>query len=176
MPSFAKELLMKEVVKEFDAPYAFISSFDGLPVADVSDFRRALEKVSKRSMVVKHTMAKRIFTEKSLGDAHQYLKGQILVTFGTKDPQNISKAIVEFAKTHNKLVPSAVVFENKIYGQQFVKQLATLPSRQELLTQVVVRIKSPISGFVMTLGQLTRGLVVALNEIKKQREAQPQTA
>ena len=101
------------------------------------------------------------------------MKGQILITFGTVDPQNISKTIVDFSKTNDKVVPAGVVFEDKVYGQDFVKRLATLPSRHELLTQVVVRVKSPISGFVMTLGAITRGLVVALNEIKKQKEAAP---
>ena len=117
-----------------------------------------------------------LWAEKSFDGAEKFLKGQILVTFGEKDPQNISKAIMDFAKTHNKLVPAAVVFESKVYGQEFVKRLAMLPSRHELLTQVVVRIKSPISGLVLTLGQITRGLVVALNEIKKQKQAQPQPA
>ncbi len=171
MPSFVKEILMKEVEKEFSAPYAFISSFENLPVADVSEFRRTMEKVSKRSVMLKHTFAKKILERKSLGEAGNLLKGHVLITFGAAEPQNISKAIVEFAKTHEKFVPAGMIFENKVYGQEFVKQLAKMPSRHELLTQVVVRVKSPISGFVMTLGAVTRGLVVALNEIKKQKES-----
>ncbi len=173
MPSVAKEILMKEVEKQFEAPYAFFASFDNLPVADLSDFRRAVEKVAKRSLVVKHTLAKKALEKRSLSGFDSLLKGQIVVTFGDAEPQNISKTIVDFAKTHDKLIPAGVVFEDKVYGQDFVKQLAKMPSRHELLTQVVVRVKSPISGFVMTLGALTRGLVVALNEIKKQKEAAP---
>lgn len=171
MPSFVKEILMKEVEKEFEAPYAFISSFESLPVADVSEFRRTIEKVSKRSIMLKHSFAKKVFEQRSYGDASKLLKGQVLITFGSENPQNISKAIVDFAKTHEKFVPTGMIFENKVYGQEFVKQLAKMPSRHELLTQVVVRVKSPISGFVMTLGAITRGLVIALNEIKKQKEA-----
>ena len=174
MPTLVKELMMQEVVRQFDANhYAFISNFDGMTVADISDFRRTLEKVSARSLVVKHSMAKKIFSQKNYGDAESFLKGQVVFTFGDSDPQNISKAIVEFAKTHNKLVPAGVVFEAKAYGQDFVKSLAALPSRKELLTQVVVRIKSPISGFVLGLGQVMRGFVCALSEIKKKKELQP---
>ena len=75
-----------------------------------------------------------------------------------------------------KFTPTGVIFENKVCSQEFIKQLSLLPSRQELLTQVVVRVKSPISGFVMTLGQVVRGLVQVLSEVKKKREAQPSTA
>ena len=171
MPSIAKELMMQEVVKEFEKnSCAFISNFDGLSVADISDFRRSLEKVSARSLVVKHAVAKKIFAGKNVSEAEKFLKGQILVTFGVGEPQMISKAIVDFSKGNQKLVPAGVIFENKVYDQEFVKQLAKLPSRHELLTQVVVRVKSPIAGFVSTLSQLTRGIVVALNEIKKQKE------
>ena len=127
-------------------------------------------------MVVKHSFAKNIFTQRHLAEAEQFLKGSVVVTFGEKDPQMISKAIVEFAKTHEKLVPTGVIFENKIYGQEFIKSLAKLPSRHELLTQLAVRMKSPISGLVLTLNQLVRGVVVALNEIKKQKELAPQAA
>ncbi len=177
MPSPIKEIMMKELEKEFQtSSCAFFSSFDSLSVADMSDYRRALEKVSKRSMVIKHAMARKIFSASKMEAAENFLKGQILVTFGTKEPQVISKSLMDFAKTHNKLVPAGLILDNQVYDANYVKQLAKLPSRKELLTQVVVRIKSPISGFVMTLGQLIRGFVVTLNEIKKQKEAQPQAA
>ena len=175
MPSFVKEIMMKEFARELEAsPYAFISNFEGLAVADLSDFRRNVEKVAKRSMVVKHSFAKKIFSELKIETAEKFLKGSVLVTLGDKEPQAISKAIVEFAKSHQKLVIAGAVLERKVYDQEYVKQLAKLPSRHELLTKVAFGVKAPISGFVITLGQILRGFVVALNEIKKKREAAPQ--
>ena len=177
MPSFVKEIMMKELAREFEAsPYAFISNFEGLAVADLSDFRRSIEKVAKRSVVVKHTLAKRVFSELKISEAEKFLKGSVLVTLGDKEPQAISKAIVEFAKSHERLVVAGAVLDRKVYDQEYVKQLARLPSRHELLTKVAVGVKAPISGFVMTLAQVLRGFVVALNEIKKKREAAPQAA
>lgn len=173
MPSSTKEMMLKEIVSELNGnTCAFISSYETLSVAELSDFRRQTEKVAKRSLQVKHTLAKKAFTEKKFTDAEKFLKAQVLVTFGTKDPQAISKVIVDFSKANKKLNPEGMIMDNKVYGQEFVKQLASLPSRQELLTQVVIRVKSPISGFVLTLGQLTKGLVVALNEVKKKKELQ----
>lgn len=172
-----KELMLKEIEKQFDAhPYAFFSTFEGVSVADMTDYRRTTEKVAGRSMVIKHSMAKKLLAARQLGQAESFLKGSVVVTFAPKDPQNTSKAIVDFVKTHEKFVPAGMIFENAVYGQEFVKRLAVLPSRHELLTQVAVRVKSPISGFVSTLAQLTRGLVVAINEIKKKKEAAPQAA
>lgn len=173
MPSYVKEMMMKEVVDQFEKnSAAFISNFDKLSVADLSEFRRLVEKVAGRSMVVKHSMAKKVFKQKNISDADKFLNAQVLVTFGQKEPQVISKVIVDFAKTHQNLVPSGMVLDNKVYGPEFVKQLARLPSRHELLTQVVVRVKSPMTGLVLTLNQLVRGVVVALNEVKKKKEMQ----
>ncbi len=171
MPTPTKELIIKEIEREFEQhPYAFLSSFEGLKVSDISEFRRSLEKVAGRSLTVKHSFVKKVFANRSLSDAEKFLKGQILVTFAKKDPQMASKALMDFAKANNKLVPAGLIFEGKVYGSEFIKQLSTLPSRQELLTQMVVRMKSPISGFVMTLNAVLRGVVIALNEIKKQKE------
>ena len=173
MASYAKELMMQEVAREFDsATCAFISNFNGLSVADLSDFRRAVEKVAKRSLVVKHSIARKVFAGHSWSDAEKFLKGQVMVTFGTKEPQAISKVLVDYAKAHEKFVLAGMMMEDRVYGQEFVKRLASLPSRHELLTQVAVRVQSPISGFVITLSQIMRGLVCALNEIKKKKEPQ----
>ena len=62
-------------------------------------------------------------------------------------------------------------FEGQVYGEDFVKQLAKLPSRKELLTQLVLRMNSPIQGFANVLGALTRNLVVALEEVRKKKAA-----
>ena len=174
MPSLVKELMMKEVVGKFaGSPYPFMSNFEGLTVSELSDYRRAVEKTMARSVVMKHSIVKRVFADQSLPSVDLLLKGSLLVTFAERDPQFVSKAIVEFSKSHNKLVPAGVLFERQLYDQEFVKRLAKLPSRHELLTQVVTRVKSPITGFVMTLGQIVRGLVVVLNEVKNKKEAQP---
>ena len=172
MPSLIKEMMAEEIRRAFtDNPYAFITSCDGLPVADLSEFRRGIEKVSTRTLMVKHTIAEKVLKEMNLGDAVKFFKGSVLITFGSKEPQAISKTLMALVKTNQKIVPAGVVFEKQIFDQAYVKQLAMLPSRHELLTQVVVRVKSPISGFVLTLNQVLRGFVVALNEVKKKKEA-----
>jgi large subunit ribosomal protein L10 len=171
VPSVVNNTILKEVKEEFEAnPYAFLSSFHGVPVETMATLRRNLEKHSNRSLVVKHSLAKKALEAMKIEGADSLFKDHLLVTLGDKDPQQISKALIEFAKTNSKFKPCGVVFEKKLYDSAFVKSLSQLPSRHELLTQVVVRVKSPISGFVLTLSQMLRGIAVALNEIRKQKE------
>lgn len=171
MPSIVNNTILEEVKEEFEAnPYAFLSSFHGVPVEVMSTLRRNLEKHANRSVVLKHSLAKKVLEAMKIEGADSLFKHHLFVTLGDKDPQLISKALMEFAKTNDKFKPCGVVFEKKLYDSVFVKSLSQLPSRQELLTQVVVRVKSPISGFVLTLSQMLRGIAVALNEIRKQKE------
>ena len=171
MPSVEKELMFNEIVKEFEkSPYAFFSSFQGLSVSELSDARRSLEKVARRSLVIKHAMARKIFEKFNMAGAEKFLTNSVVVTFGEKEPQAISKKIVEFAKTNEKWNPAGVIFEGQVHGEEFLKQLAKLPSRKELLTQLVLRVQSPLAGLVNVLGGLTRNFVTVLSEIKKQKE------
>lgn len=171
MPSVEKELMFQEVVKEFEkSPYTFFSNFSGLSVSELSDARRSLEKVARRSMVIKHALARKIFEKFKVTGAEKFLDGSVVVTFGEKEPQDISKKLVDFAKTNEKWKPAGVIFEGQVHGADFLKQLAKLPSRKELLTQLVIRVQSPLAGFVNVLGGLTRNFVTVLSEIKKKKE------
>ncbi len=172
MPSFEKELIYNEIVKELEkSPYAFISNLDGISVLDISDIRRGLEKVSNRSLMVKHAIARKIFKQLNVAGAEQYLNGSVIITFGDKDPQEISKKLVDFAKTNEKWKPAGVVFEGQVYGDAFIKQLASLPSKKELLTQLVLRVNSPLQGFANVLSAVSRNFVVVLSELRKKKEA-----
>lgn len=177
MPSLFKERMFEEIKDQFEAnPYAFISSFEKLPVQDVSELRRSLDKVAKRSVLLKHTFARRIFKEINCEKASEYLEAQVLVTLGNSEPQAISKALADFAKAKKGFATKGVIFEKEVHGEAYVRQLSELPSREELLVQLLVRVQSPMYGVVNTLSQIMRGLVQALSEIKKQKEAGPQPA
>lgn len=169
-PSLVKRLLFQELEKEFTASEAaFFSRFDRLNVQDLSELRRSLEKISRRTLMVKHALAKKILEKIELAEATRFLEGSILVTLGAQEPQLVSKTLVEFVKGHENFELKGLILEGKVYEGSFIKELAKLPSRKGLLTQVAIRMKFPLARFVMTLGELTRSLVVALNEIHKKR-------
>ncbi len=173
MPSLVRQQMLKEIEAHFEKnSFAFFSNFDKLSVASMSDLRNKLARIGSRSVVVKHTLAAKALKARKGSEAEKFLKSMVLVTFGSGEPQQVSKTLVEFSKANAQFVSAGVFFEDKVYDDAFVKALASLPSRKELLTQVAVRVKSPISGLVLTLNALLRGVAVCLNEVKKQKESQ----
>jgi len=175
--SLTKRLLFEEIEKEFSSgENLFFSRFDRLNVADMSELRRNLEKVSRRTLVVKHSFVKRILEKVKVPDAAGFLEGSVLVTFGSGEPQLVSKALVEFSKSHEQVEVKGMVLEGKVYGGSFVRELARLPSRKELLAAVACGMQSPITRLAMTLNGILRSFVSIVDETrkKKAKEAAPQ--
>lgn len=175
MPSLEKKVMLRELLKKIEnRPYLFVTQFKQLASGDMSTFRRGLEKASDGCVVVKNTLAKKAFEQLGVGDIGKLLDGQILVAVCRDEPQKLSKILVEFAKEKEgifKIRGGAV--DGKAVEDSYIKALAKLPSKHELLTQVVVGVKSPITGFVLSLNALLRSFVVVLNQvaIKKQESA-----
>lgn len=176
--SLGKKLIFEELEKEFSASNnAFFSRFDRLNVQDMNELRRNLEKVSKRTFLVKHTLAKKILEKANYKDAVRFLEGSILMTLGVKEPQVASKTLVDFTKGRENVEVKGMILDGKVYEASYVKELAKLPSRKELLTMVAIRMKSPITAMVMTLNGLMQSLVRVLSEVQKKRAGEaPQPA
>lgn len=168
--SFTKKLLFDEIEREFTASKnAFFSRFDRLSVADMSELRRNLEKVSRRTFVVKHSMAKKILEKMKIGEASRFLQGSVLVTLGAEEPQRASKTLADFAKGRDTVELKGMILDGRVYDGSYVKELAKLPSRKELLTLVVTRMKSPIAGLATALNEILRSFVSVLNEVHKKK-------
>ncbi len=123
-------------------------------------------------MVVKHSLAKKILERSNLSGAVPFLDGSTLVTLGAKEPQVASKALVDFIKTHESVQIKGMILEGKVYEAAFVKELARLPSRKELLTRVAVGLNFPIARFALTLNSIIQSFVIALSEIGKKKASE----
>jgi len=121
--------------------------------------------------VVKNTLAKRALERVNASAASVFVEGAIVLVTTDDDPQPVSKALVNFAKDKEAFELKGAFLEGAAQNHEYVKALAALPSKDELITKVVCGIKSPITGFVLTLNAITKGFVVALNEIRKKKES-----
>lgn len=170
MPSELNTKMLKETVERLkENSCIFFGIFKGLPVSDFSELRRLLEKASARSFVVKNTIANLALKEIGANEADSLLGGSIFLTVGSKEPQDISKILVKFLEGRETLELRGVFLDGKVYQTQYVKSLAKLPSRKELLASVVCGVMAPLSRFVCTLNGVARAFVVALNEVKNKK-------
>jgi len=144
---------------------AVFVNYQGLKVKEADELRRSADKEK-----VAYTVAKKTLLDKALKSAGasfdaKALQGMIGVATA-EDEVAAAKLLVEFGKTHEALKVLGGVVDGKIVDVTAIKALASLPSKQQLLGQLVGTINAPLSGLVNVLAGNIRGLVNVLNAIK----------
>lgn len=172
MPSVAKELMLHELLQALQAKnYIFFARHVGLSAADFVELRRKLERVVDRTLVTKNTITRRAFKQLGISKVDGLLKGSMLLAVAERDPQLVSKILLDFAKGRENFQVDGAYLEGDIFPLQYLKSLAELPSREVLIASVAGRLNGPIIGLVSVLSQLMRSLAICLDQIQKMKES-----
>jgi large subunit ribosomal protein L10 len=143
----------------------------GLTVAEMADLRNKLRPSGAEFRVAKNTLARIAARAAGREGLVALLVGPTAITLVPGDPAAAAKTLSDFGRTSRKLALRGAYLDGEAIGPESVKQLATLPSREQLLTSLVGSMMSPVSGFANVLAQLPRSLVVALDQVRIQKEA-----
>jgi large subunit ribosomal protein L10 len=167
-----KEEIVSSLTAELGGVTAMIvADPTGLTVAEMKDLRNKLRPSGAEFRVAKNTLARIAAREAGREELVSLLVGPTAITLVPGDPAAAAKTLSDFGRTARKLELRGAYLDGETLGADSVKQLATLPSREQLLTNLVTGLVSPISGLANVLAQLPRGLVVALDQVRQQKEA-----
>jgi large subunit ribosomal protein L10 len=168
----AKEQVVNEIKEKFQRAEAVVLvDYRGLNVAEVTELRKRFREAGADYKVYKNTLMTRALTELGIEELIPYLTGPNAVALGYDDPVVPAKIISEFAKDHEKLEIKAGMISRKVIGAEGIKSLASLPSKEVLVAQVLGGLNAPITGFVNVLQGNIRNLVYALNAIAEKKTA-----
>jgi len=171
MPSADKVLMLEKVTEKVKGcPYIFFAKFKGLSVNDFAQMRRSVEKISKSCFVTKKTLLKKVLAKSGVQKIDTFPEGSIVLITAEKDPQVVSKFLVDFAKDKESFQIAGACIEGELQGIPYVKELSKLPSRIELIAKVVGGVKAPITGFVLTLRGVLSLFVNVLDQVSKQKD------
>jgi large subunit ribosomal protein L10 len=151
------------------APHAFLLSYQGIKVNDVTELRERVRQTGGRYEVVKNTLALRAIEGKPLGSLSSTFTGAIAVVYTESDPVALAKTLTEFAKTVPAIVFKGGIVDGKPIAANEVEQIAKLPSREELISKLLFLLQSPISRLVRTLSAIPRELVVVLDQVAQKK-------
>lgn len=172
MGSLAEKQQMVEQIKDSftNSQSVVVVEYRGLTVAEVTDLRAKLRAARVEMKVLKNTLVKRAADEVGLAELDSYFQGPSAWVFSKADPVSGPKVLLDFAKTHEKLVVKGGVLQNKAIQAQGVKALADLPSREVLLSQVLGALQGPMVGMVNVLQGPIRKFGYALEALKNAKE------
>jgi large subunit ribosomal protein L10 len=166
-----KERMINELLSDIrERPNFFITNYMGSSVADLENMRKSLRASSSTYFVVKNSILNVVLDQLKIEGAKSLVDGGIGVSLSGGDYLATSKALVNFAKTHEKFKIKGAYIEGELIGADRINQIASLLSKEALLARVVGGIKAPITGFVMVLSAVIRKFVYAVDAIKKSKE------
>ncbi len=146
----------------------YYTDFTGLNVKRMTELRRRLKRAGVDYVVIKNTLALRAVNESGL--VGERLKGPTGLVMG-KDPVAAAKVLTDFAKEfEQKPTVKGGLLEGKSIDSAQVKQLASLPSREQMLAELGAGLQSPMAAFVGALNGLLYMFAGALDALKSQRE------
>jgi len=149
------------------AKAAVFANFQGLKVSEAEQLRRECRKNNIQVLAAKKTLVKRACEDIGLTDINpKIFSGGVATFMAQGDEVSAAKIVSNFAKTHQIVTVFGGIMEGKFVDALAIKSLASLPSRQELLSRLVGTINAPVSGFVNVLAGNLRNLVGVLNNIK----------
>lgn len=166
-----KEQTVAELLGYFGSmKSAVFVNYQGLKVKEADELRRSADKEKISYTVAKKTLLTKALKSSGVEFDAATLNGMIGVATAT-DEVAAAKLVSEFGKAHESLKILGGIVDGKVVDAAAVKALASLPSRQQLLGQLVGTINAPVTGFVNVLAGNLRGLVNALNAIKDSKAA-----
>ena len=148
----------------------YFTKYTGMNVIQATTLRSKFKEHNVEYIVSKNTLTK-LAVEKSGLDKNisEYLSGQIGIAYASDDPTAPAKVIKDFSKSNDCLEVIGLFFDGEIYESSKFKELADLPSKDELLTKLVRDLNSPMTKVAMCLKSSMTNLANVLESLKNNK-------
>ncbi len=159
---------MQELTDAFGKSKSVVfANFSGLPVKEAEALRKQARAEQIGVMVAKKTLLEKATSDAGLTDVSpRSFGGEVLTLFGYEDEVAPARLLHIFGRTHSMVKVIGGILERRFVSAAKIKDLALLPSKQELLAKLVGTLNAPVSGFVNVLAGNLRGLVRVLDGIR----------
>lgn len=177
MPNKKNIETVKQLEEKFkNTPNLVLTTYQGLSTPELNDLRAKLKPLNSEYSVVKNTVTSIALKNIGLEEFAKHFRGPTALAFQKGDPAALSKAVVEFAKTNDKLKIVAGYLDGNLLTDKQIKILATLPSRETLLAMIAMVLNSPIQKLAVALNapmQKLAGVLKALEQAKAKESPAP---
>ncbi|PHU40866.1 50S ribosomal protein L10 [Pseudobutyrivibrio ruminis] len=155
----AKVELKQPIVDEIsaqvkDAASVVVVDARGLTVAEDTQLRKQLREAGVSYKVYKNTLMKRAFEGTDFAQLDDVLEGPSAIAVAKEDATAPARILSKFAKTASNLEIKAGVVEGTFYDAKGMAAVASVPSREELLSKLLGSLQSPITNFARVLNQI----------------------
>jgi large subunit ribosomal protein L10 len=166
-----KEGVVDELGRIFaDSGVVVVAHYEGLSVAEMTDFRLRLKQAGGDVRVAKNKLAK-IALQGTPGETMGNLLTGMTVLAYSEDPVAAAKAVEDFIKVNKKLVVLGGAMGATPLDQAGVTAVAAMPSREELIASIVATIGGPGSQLVSAIGAPAANIAAILTTLEEREAA-----
>ena len=163
-----------QAISEFNesigqATNAFLIDFKGITVPQVTELRKQVRETGSQYVVVKNTLALIAVKDSPLKTLEKQFSGMTAVAFNKTDAVALAKALTKFAKDVPTVQFKGAMLNGQIVPAAQIQNIASLPSREELVSKLLYLLQSPIRGLAIVLNANIRNIAVVLDQIAKQK-------
>ena len=167
-----KKVLVAEVTEVAKTALSVVAAENrGLTVSQMTDLRAKARAQGVYMRVVKNTLARKAFAGTAFEPVGPKLKGPLLLAFSKDDPGAAARVIKAFSKDNEKLVATAVSLGGQLLSAKDLDRVASLPTREQALAQLMGVMRAPIQKLVGTLAASPSKLVRTLDAVRVQKQA-----
>ncbi len=147
------------------------AQYSGLTVTQLTELRSKVREAGVTMRVVRNTLARRAFEGTSFACMDKALVGPLVLAFAGDEPGAAARVFKEYAKKWEKLEVKALSIDGKLLAAADLDRLASLPTRDEAIAQLMSVMLAPITKLVRTMAEPHAKLVRTIAAIRDQKEA-----
>jgi large subunit ribosomal protein L10 len=170
-----KKTIVKEVAGVAQLASSVVAAeYSGLTVSQVTELRKGARNAGVYLRVVRNTLARKALEGTKFACMQPELVGPLVLAFSADEPGAAARLFKEFAKTNKQLVVKALSIDNKLLPASGLDVLASLPTKDEAIAQLMSVMIAPVTKFVRTLAEPHAKLVrtvAAVRDLKQSQEA-----
>jgi large subunit ribosomal protein L10 len=149
----------------------WFTDFTGLPVATMTQLRRDLRDGSLVYQVIKKSVAERVLEKMEIQPLDEWMEGPLGLCMGD-DLVSGSRVLINFQRKEINFKIKGCWFDGKEFSRDQIREIATLPGREALMTKLVCTMNSPVYGFVQVLQSLLTNLAQVLGQVRDKRDSE----
>ncbi|MBU0985707.1 MAG: 50S ribosomal protein L10 [Proteobacteria bacterium] len=167
-----KKRIVEDLQERFSrSTVVIVTDYKGLDVSTMNTLRQKLREIDVDYKVVKNSLLVRASEANDVALIKAFFKGPNAVALSYDNPVTPAKVLTKFAEENRALEIKVGVLNGKVLDFTAIKALATLPSREVLLSQLLSALQGVPTNFVRTLSAIPAQFVNVLQAIKEQKEA-----
>ena len=149
-----------------------VATYTKMTVAQDYELRKALRGAGAKYQVVKNTLAEKAAKGTKVEGALKDLAGVTSIAYTAGDPVAMAKALTKYAKDAPEFTFKVGVVEGRVINLKEIEALATMPSKEELMSKLLFLINAPAQRLATAINAVPRNLAVVINQGVQEKKFQ----